>query len=166
MNFNDKGTFSEKMMEMARVMGPVIDDDDIEAYFNQLLEYPLEIVVKAIDAAMHLRDPEDKFLEKTLITLPEILRAINKISKPLEGKISTVVSCKTCQGMGWLTAEDKKGHLIAWPCKCLYNSAKETLDKKHRSSYIAEETRKICKSIVAAYDFHQEKWGTGPKETP
>jgi len=162
MNFNDKGTFSEKMMEMARVMGPIIDDNDVDAYFNQLGEYPLEIVVRAIDVAIHLRDPDDKFLEKTLITLPEILGAIKKITKPSEGQIGTVTSCKVCQGMGWIAdAEDEKGRLIAWPCRCLYKTAKEALARKQRPTAKADETRSCCKSIIAAYEYRQKKWGTG-----
>jgi len=162
MNFNDKGSFSEKMMEMARVMGPIIDDSDVDAYFNQLDEYPIEIVVRAIDVAIHIRDPEDKFLEKTLITLPEILGAIKKITKPPEGKVGTVASCRICEGMGWIaTAKDEKGRFIAWPCECLYNSAKESLASKQRPTASAEVSRRCCKNIVVAYEYHQKKWGTG-----
>ena len=148
------------MMEMATVMGVTIGSDDVDAYFNQLGEYSVEIVVKAIDMAIHRRDPDDKFLEKTIITMPEILGAINEVNKPSEGQTGTVTSCKRCQGMGWLAAEDKKGHLIAWPCECLYKTAKETLAKKQRPTAKAEETRKCCRSIVTAYEHHQEKWGT------
>ena len=166
MNFNEKGTFAEKMMEMARVMGPPIDDNDVDAYFNQLVEYPLEIVVRAIDVSIHIRDPGDKFLQKTLITLPEILGAINKLTEPSKDRVGTVASCKMCQGMGWITGEDKERRLISWPCKCLYESARKTLARKQRPTAATEETRKCCKTIVAAYEYHQKKWGAGsePKE--
>ena len=160
MNFYDKVAFSNKMMEMAKVMGPVIDDEDIEAYFNQLGEYSVEIIVKAIDMAIHLRDPDDKFLEKTLITLPEILGAIHKLIKPPEGEPGTVASCKACHGMGWIAGEDEKKRLVSWPCKCLYNSAKENVGKKRRPTAATEESQRCAKSIVAAYEYHQRKWGT------
>lgn len=155
MNFNDRADFAKKLKEMAIVTGRTIDDEDTKAYFNQLEEYPIKLVLKGMDRALRDRDPDDMFLKTVLVTVPEIRAAIEEIMKPSEEE-SRVSKCKKCNGNGWITSEDKFKRLIARPCECLYETAKEALKKKGKPSHLDA----FKKRIINAYEYHQKEWGS------
>lgn len=164
MNFNELGSFSEKLAWAASVQGRSIGKTEAKDMFKFIEDLPLDTVLLAIERAIRRRDPDDIFLKTALITGPEIRQAAEEIiaESRSEGDVGSTGRCKICDGMGWIAnVEDEKGCLIAWPCECLYKTAKDTLARKQRPTAAAEETRKCCKSIVAAYEYHQRKWGGG-----
>lgn len=158
MIFNDRLEFSKKLKEVATVVGRTIDDEDTRAYFNQLEEYPIKLVLKGMDRALRDRDPNDEFLKTMLVTVPEIRTAIEDITRPMEDQEGRVSTCKKCNGNGWLTSEDKLGRLIARPCECLYQVTKETLKKKGKKMSHLDAYRK---RIINAYKYYQKQWGPG-----
>lgn len=153
MHFNDKPEFRKKLVEMGTVVGRTITADEVDPYFKQLEEYPIELLKKAMDRALRDRDPTDIYLRATLVTVPEIRAAIDELGRPEEDYVGTVASCVECNGMGWQTSKDKEGRTFAWPCKCLYESCRKSLDKKINS---ANSHRK---RIIRAYEYHQKIWG-------
>jgi len=154
MNFNDRPEFSKKLREMAKVVGRFPDDEDVKAYFNQLEEYPIDLITKGMDKALRDRDPEDIFYKNALVTVPEIRAAIEDMAQPEEGQIGTVAGCKKCNGSGWIMGQDEKKRTIAWPCSCLYAVCKQALGKKGKWSDDAWKKR-----IITAYENHQKTFG-------
>ena len=153
MHFNDKPEFRKKLVEMATVVGRTITPDEVDPYFKQLEEYPIDLLTKAMDKALRDRDPDDVFMKNALITVPEIRAAIEDLARPAEGEAGSVARCKICNSCGWIMGLDKDKRAIAWPCRCLYESCKATLDNK------ASAANAHRKRIIKAYEFHQKKWG-------
>jgi len=154
MNFNDRPEFAKKLKEMAKVVGRFPDDEDMNAYFNQLEEYPIDLITKGMDKALRDRDPTDIFMQNSIVTVPEIRAAIEDMARPEEGQIGTVGGCKKCNGSGWITGQDEKKRTIAWPCSCLYAVCKQALGKKGKWSDDAWKKR-----IIRVYENHQKEWG-------
>lgn len=156
MNDTNKQDFADKMKEMARAMSRIIDSDDIDAYFNQLQDLPLEIVIKGIDHAIRDRDPEDPFLTP-LISVPEIRGAIDRMEQE-EGKKHVVAGCEACNMTGWLLTEGNKNtYASARPCRCLYLIAKKAAMNKKKATLKEIKSRKTAEDIVTAYEYFQEK---------
>ena len=153
MNFNDRPQFARKLKELAKVVGRTLDDETVKAYFNQLEEFPIDLLTRAMDKALQDRDPSDIFYKNALVTVPEIRAAIEEMAQPEEGQVGTVASCPICNGTAWIMGQDNEKRAIAWPCKCLYTVCKESLDNK-MSAANAHRRR-----IIKAYEFHQKKWG-------
>lgn len=153
MHFNDKPEFRNKLVELATVVGRTIAGDDVDAYFNQLEEFPINLLTKAMDKALQDRDPSDIFYKNALVTVPEIRTAIEDIARPEEGKTGTVAGCQICGGGGWILGQDKEKKVITWPCSCLYTACKETLDNKPSAANAHR------KRIIKAYEYHQKEWG-------
>jgi hypothetical protein len=153
MHFNDKPEFRKKLVEMATVVGRTITADEVDPYFKQLEEYPINLLAKAMDKALRDRDPSDVFIKNTLVTVPEIRTAIEDLARPAEGEVGLIASCKLCSTAGWIMGFDKEKRAIAWPCKCLYESCKATLDNK------ASAANSHRKRIIKAYEYHQKNWG-------
>lgn len=158
MHFNDRPELRNKLVEMATVVGRTVDSDEADAYFNQLEEYPIDLITKGMDKALRDRDPTDIFIQNSIVTVPEIRAAIEDMARPEEGQIGTVAGCKKCNGGGWIMGQDEKKRTIAWPCQCLYNVAKEALGKKGKWSDDAWKKR-----VISAYEYHQKKWGMTPE---
>ena len=154
MNFNDRPEFAKKLKEMAKVVGRFPDDEDVKAYFNQLEEYPIDLIAKGMDKALRDRDPTDVFMQNSLVTVPEIRVAIEDLARPAEGQIGTVAGCKKCSGGGWIMGQDEEKKAISWPCSCLYAVCKETQGKKGKWSDDAWRKR-----IIRTYENHQRQWG-------
>ncbi len=155
MNFNDKPEFRKKLVEMATVVGRTITSDEVEPYFKQLDEHPIELILKAMDKALRDRDPTDIFYKNALVTVPEITAAAEEIIKPEEGRVGTIAGCKKCNGTAWIMGQDNEKRAIAWPCACLYAVAKEALKTKSRSTSRENHNKRI----VRAYEYHQQRWG-------
>ncbi|NIO40249.1 MAG: hypothetical protein GTO41_08665, partial [Burkholderiales bacterium] len=81
MNWNDRPNFAAKMLEVATLLGVVVDEEDVGAFFRHLEDYPYDVVCAAIDRAIKDRDPSDEFLRRAMLTLPEIMGAIDNIVK-------------------------------------------------------------------------------------
>ena len=153
MNFNDRPEFAKKLKEMAKVVGRILHDEDVKAYFNQLEEFPIELITKAMDKALRDRDPTDVFYKNALVTVPEIREAIEDMARPEEGEVGTVAGCQSCAGAGWIMGHDKEKRAIAWPCACLYTVCKERLDNKPSAANAHR------KRIMKACEYHQKKGG-------
>ena len=154
MHFNDKPEFRNKLVEMATVVGRAIAGDDVDAYFNQLEEFPIELITRGMDKALHDRDPDDIFMKNALVTVPEIRTAIEDMARPKEDQIGMVTGCKKCHGNGWIIGQDREKRMISWPCSCLYAVSKQSLGKKGKWS---DDTYR--KRIIRAYEYHQKEWG-------
>lgn len=160
MNTNEFGEFSKALTEAARVVGKSIGEKDLKAIFNYLISYPLKVIIKAIDRALRKRDPDDIFQKTLLLTGPEIEQAAQEIIEETVPKESPgrVKNCPVCEGDGWLTFKDEEDHLLAYPCKCLYESASEALKRKKRPGSPDARLDSIRKGIVAAYEHHERHW--------
>lgn len=161
MNPNELGEFSKALLEAARVVGKTTGEKEIKAIFNYLIGYPLKIAIEAMDRALRKRDPEDMFQKHQLLTGQEIEQAAKEIMdkelpKGSEGQMSR---CKICSGQAWLTVSTKEGQLQAYPCRCLYEAAQKALRRSKRPGSVDESLDPGRKHIVAAYEFHQKRWG-------
>jgi len=118
LNFADRADFSKKMTEIAAVVGRAIDDVEINAYFNRLTEYPLDLICKAFDRALDDRDNEDIYLATLIPTDGEIRKAISAILAE-EGGPDASIGCEKCKGTGFIMGERKDGSVFAERCECL-----------------------------------------------
>jgi len=117
MDFKDREDFAKKMMEMAAIVQRPVDEDDIAAYFNHLKEYPLGLLCDAMDKASRDRDQDDVFMQNTLITVPEIRAAINKILTTEHKAMK--IGCEECNDTGMILKEREDKSTFAVKCKCL-----------------------------------------------
>lgn len=153
MNYSDKPELKAILERADKRVGKDINQEDIEFFYNELKDYSLKTLKKAVEKAMRDRDPDDPFLYRTALTVQETRAAAERILEeaPTEGK----VGCERCGGNAWITSKDKFGRLVAWPCECLYNVAKKALAKKKRPSHIDIFRRRIVK----AYEYHEKHYG-------
>jgi len=161
MNPNELGEFSTALLESARVIGKTIGAEDAKPLFNYLSKHPLKVVIQAMDRALRKRDPDDIFQRTQLLNGPEIEESIKEImSEALpKGKEGKVNRCKICNGNGWLYFFNSEGIMKAYPCRCLYESAQEALRRTKRPGSLDATLDFARKNIVAAYEYHQKKWG-------
>lgn len=118
MRFQDRPEFSKKLMEVASVVGKAIDDVEINAYFNRLAEYPLNLVCRAFDKALDDRDHEDMYLATLIPTDGEIQKAILAIFTE-EGGPGATIGCDKCDGTGFIMGGRNDGSAYAERCECL-----------------------------------------------
>jgi len=157
MNFSDKPELKAILDRSAKRVGRSVNQDDVEFFYDELKEYPLKTLKRAAEKAMEDRDPDDAYLHRAMLTVQETKAAVEKILEeaPTKGK----VGCERCEGNAWITSKDELGRLMARPCKCLYDVAKEALAKKGRASTADRHRRRI----VEAYERHQKEWGMTPE---
>ena len=143
------------------MIGKTIGVEDAKPMFNYLSGYPLKVVIEGMDRALRKRDPDDIFQKTVLLTGPEIEQAAKEIlDKELpEGIEGKVKGCKICSGSGWLTALSKEGSIQAYPCRCLYESCQKALRRRKRPGSADESLDSGRVYIIAAYEYHQHKWG-------
>jgi len=153
MNDTDKKNFAEKMVEMSKALGRVIDDEDIAAYFNQLQDLPLELVMKGIDYAIRDRDPGDDFAT-ALINVPEIRGAVARMMRESDAE-GDVAGCEACNMTGWILAEGKGGQPTARPCECLYKIAKKLTMNPEEAATKDAKSRKSAEQTVMIYERHK-----------
>lgn len=156
MDFSDKPELKVMLERANKKVGRSVSQDDIEFFYDELKEYPIKILEKAVENAMRNRDPDDAFLHRAMLTVQETRAAVEKILEetPTKGK----VGCERCGGNAWITSEDKLGRLVAWPCVCLYNAAQEALAKKGKKGGLSHIDG-YRKQIVDAYEYHEKIWG-------
>jgi len=153
MNDTNKKEFSDKMLEMSRALGRVIDDEDIDAYFNQLQDLPLELVIKGIDQAIRDRDPGDDFAT-ALINVPEIRGAVARMMRKADGE-ADVAGCEACNMTGWVLTQEPEGQPKARPCECLYKIAKKLTMSTEEPTAKDAKSRKFAEATVRAYERHE-----------
>lgn len=160
MDFSDKPELKAMLERSAKKVGKSISQDDVEFFYDELKEYPMKIVVGAIENAMRNRDPDDVFLHRAILTVQETKAAAEKILEeaPAKGK----VGCERCGGSAWIMGGGSSGQPVAWPCKCLYNAAKEALEKKGKKGRLSHVDG-YRKQIVQAYKHHEKEWGMTPE---
>jgi len=157
MDFKDKPQFKVALDRMAQHFGQKINLDTLEFYYSELKGYPLPVLKRAINVAIDMRDPDDKFLRNSIISVTEIRRALEYIEES-ENK-NRKIGCENCDWKGWLISKDSYGRLIARPCKCLYNEAKKALEKRKRPGSLDEHNDRYRKLIIDAYEMYQKKYG-------
>lgn len=158
MEFKDKPDFIAALEKAARKVGRDISQQDEEIFYDELKDYPLKIVLQGLIKAMRDRDPAHPFLKRALLSTPEIRAAIEEIAEE-QAAAGKVASCEICSGSGWKTGFDEKGRFLAWPCRCIYDAAKAALERKKRSGSFDARLDAGRKRIVAAYVYHEKKWG-------
>lgn len=132
MDFNDKPVFRAKMEKIARKVDRKLDEDQCDVYFDDLKDFPIKIIEKAMDQALRDRDPDDAFLTRAMLTIPEIRRATDDLIK--EKKITGKLGCEKCGiTKGWLTETTKDGRYVAHPCDCLAEIVRDELKRKGRT---------------------------------
>jgi len=161
MDFSDKPELKTILERAAKMVGRSVSQEEVEFFYDELKEYPMKILREAGEKAMRDRDPDDAYLHRAMLTVQEIRVAAERILEeaPIKGK----VGCERCGGIAWIMDASGSGQPVAWPCECLYNAAKEALEKKGkkgRESHID----KYRKEIVYAYEYHQKHYGGLKKE--
>ncbi|GAG11004.1 unnamed protein product, partial [marine sediment metagenome] len=79
MKFEDKEDFVRKLSKAMRKVGRKIDSEDAAAFFEELQQYPLELVMKGIDRANQDRNYDDVYQRNKMLETAEIRKAIEKV---------------------------------------------------------------------------------------
>lgn len=102
MEFEDKEDFVRKLSKAMRKVGRKIDAEDAAAFFEDLQEYPRDIVFKGIDRANRDRDYDDVYQRNKMLETAEIRKAIEKVLASPGTKRS---GCDKCEGTTWILPE-------------------------------------------------------------
>ena len=102
MNFEDKATFYDKLFRAHKKVGRTIGREEADVFFEDLQEYPIEVVLKGIDRANKDRDYDDVFQRNKMLETAEIRGAIEKNQAAPGSKRS---GCNKCQGTTWVLPE-------------------------------------------------------------
>ena len=118
MDYRDKTKFKEKMEAAAKALGRNIGKEEADAHFSYLSEYPLKIVMMAIDKALRDRDASDVYLTTAILTVPEIRAAAEEILKDAPSDVN--IGCEKCgETPGWIVMTRPHAQPIANRCECL-----------------------------------------------
>lgn len=123
MNFNEKPQFIIELKKMARQVSLKINeekDDDalmVEGYWENLHEYPLDVIKKAIQNAIRSRDEDNTYYFRAMITVPEIRVESRKILEKDSG-VRKKSGCDKCSGSTWILMKVKGKSPIAHRCEC------------------------------------------------
>ena len=150
MDFNDKPAFRNKKEKIAHKVDRKLDDEQCDVYFDDLKEFTINIVEKAMDLALRDRDPDDIFLRRAMITIPEIRQAAEDLIK--EKRTTLKLGCLKCEPtLGWITETTKDGRFIAHPCDCLAEIVRARLKNKNRTR-ADREYDKFRRETLIAYE--------------
>jgi len=150
MEFNDKIAFRKKMEETALKVDRKLDKEQCDVFFDDLKDYSIKIIERAMDQALRDRDPEDIFLRRAMITIPEIRQAAEELIK--EKKTTLKLGCLKCEPTnGWIAGKTKDGRFIAHPCDCLAEIVMAELKRKNRTRATRENDRHR-RGILVAYE--------------
>jgi len=158
MDFNDKPAFVEKMEQIARKVDRKLDDEQCDIFFDDLRrDYSIKIIERAMDQALRDRDPDDIFLRRAMLTIPEIRQAAEEISKKAEDETTSKLGCLRCEPTnGWILEITKTGRAVAHPCDCLAEIVRAHLKKKNRTK-ADREYDKYRREILLAYDVSKSR---------
>lgn len=140
MNQKDKSAFRKKLERAATAVGRRIGANEVDVFFMDLIEFPLDVVLKAIEKALRDRDPEDMYIITKLLTVNEIRGAARKVMAAPRSKRS---GCEKCEGTTWILPEPEP-------------PPKDDSEKKKRKRY--QEPARRCECWFAAID-SKEKGG-------
>ncbi|MFH1625607.1 MAG: hypothetical protein ABID54_10720 [Pseudomonadota bacterium] len=166
MVLNDKPKLQEILDNKATLVGRVIEKADVDAYFDYLQAFPLDLIDKAATQALRDRDPEDVFLKTQMVTAIEIEQAASRIievrSEAESGK------CPMCGNSRWIAenvrmkiktkdgTEKEIEKLVAHPCECLYKMAADILRHKSRS-HKDRENDHFRDTVIKSYEAYQKR---------
>ncbi|MBA7513299.1 hypothetical protein ES705_05314 [subsurface metagenome] len=155
MEFNDKPAFRIKMQNIARKVDRKLDEEQCDVFFDDLKDYPIRIIEKAMDQALQDRDPDDIFLRRAMITIPEIRQAAEELSK--EKRTTSKLGCLRCEPTkGWITETTKDGRFIAHPCDCLAEIVRAHLKRKNRTR-ADRDLDKFRRETLIAYEVSKSR---------
>ena len=150
MEFKDKPAFRTKMEKIARKVDRKLDVEQSDVFFDDLKDFPINVVEKAMDLALRDRDPDDAFLTRAMLTVPEIRRAAEELIK--DKKVIGKIGCEKClPTKGWILEITETGRAIAHPCDCLAEVAKAELKRKSRNRADRMDDRHR-EGILVAYE--------------
>ena len=150
MNFNDKPVFMKKMEQIAKKVDRKLDREQCDVFFDDLKDYPIEIVLKAMDMALRDRDPDDVFLTRAMLTVQEIRRAADELIK--DKKEKGKLGCEKClPTKGWILEITKAGRAVGHPCDCLAEVVRAELKRKGRTRADRMDDRHR-EDILVAYE--------------
>jgi len=148
MNFNDKPAFMKKLLHIAIKLDRKLNEEQCEVFFDELKDFTIEIIEKAMDLALRDRDPDDAFLTRAMLTTPEIRRAAEELikGKKVKGKLG----CEKClPTKGWILEFTTAGRAIARPCDCLAEVVRAELKRKNRNRANRMDDRQREGTLVA-----------------
>jgi len=132
MEFKDKPAFRAKMEKVARKVDRKLDVEQSDVFFDDLKDFSIEVIEKAMDLALRDRDPDDVYLTRAMLTTPEIRRAAEELIK--DTKVKGKLGCEKCESTkGWILEITKTGRAIAHPCDCMAEVVKAELKRKNRT---------------------------------
>ena len=150
MDFNDKPAFRNKMEKIAQKVDRKLDDEQCDIYFDDLKDFKINVVEKAMDLALRDRDPDDIFLRRAILTIPEIRQAAGELIK--EKGTTLKLGCLKCEPtFGWITETTKDGRFIAHPCDCLAEIVRARLKNKNRTR-TDRDLDKFRRETLIAYE--------------
>jgi len=152
MDFNDKPAFRKKMEQIARKVDRKLDDEQCDIFFDDLKDFPIKIIEEALDQALRDRDPDDPFLTRAMLTIPEIRQAAEELIEKSKDEVTSKLGCLRCEPTkGWILEITKTGRAVAHPCDCLAEIVRAHLKKKNRTKTDREDD-KHRKVILDAYE--------------
>jgi len=122
MNFNEKPQFVEELKKMARQVSQKINEENdsdallIKGYWENLNEFPLDVIKKAIQNAIRSRDDDPAYYFRAMITVPEIRVEARKLLTDDTGRVKS--GCEKCSGSTWILMKVKGASPIAHRCEC------------------------------------------------
>ena len=129
MKFKDKATFYNKLFRAHKKVGRTIGREEADVFFEDLQEFPIEVVLKGIDRANQDRDYDDVFQRNKMLETGEIRSAIKKVLASPGNKRS---GCDKCEGTTWILEDvpgqqPKAKRCVCW--KAAIDSKKKGGDK-------------------------------------
>lgn len=154
MDSKEKGDFRKLIQQAGNKVARVVTADIVDAYYDELKDFPLGLIGRAISYAYHDRSPEDDFLKTKMVSAIEIENAANKIAE--EESSAENVKCPKCEGRAWIVEARATGQLVAHPCECLYNRAAEAMAAKAATAR-GRKNYRIWETIIKSYEAHQKR---------
>jgi len=134
MDFNDKPAFMKKLNHIAIKLDRKLNEEQCQVFFDDLKDLTIDVVERAMDLALRDRDPDDVFLTRAMLTIPEIRRAAEELIKDKDKKVKGRLGCEKClPTKGWILGITKTGRAVASPCDCLADIVRAHLKKKNRT---------------------------------
>lgn len=150
----EKKEFSELIQEAGNKVARTVTAGIVDAYYDYLKDFPLDLIERAINQAYHDRDPDDLFLKTQMVTSIEIEQMASRIVE--EESRAEHAKCPKCGDRAWIEEERTDGRLVAHPCECLYNRATKALMMKSNSARGRKNFRH-WETIVKSYEAYQRR---------
>lgn len=154
MDSKEKGEFRQLIQKAGNKVARIVTADMVDAYYDYLKDFPLDLIERAINQAYHDRDPDDIFLKTQMITSLEIEQMASRIVEE-ESQVEHS-KCPKCDGRAWIVEERATGQLVAHPCECLFDRASKALLTPNKSARDRINARS-WKVIVKSYEAYQKR---------